>query len=76
MCDYVRYNNFDDLDDLKKILGFDNIRLEGDLDLYYHPNPYHKVLIPRGYYVVDWGKGYGGKEIIHPDIFSKRFSVY
>lgn len=75
---YAQWNSADDIDDVAELLGRDRLKLiseEGSgLELYYRQSVFGNVHIPRGYYIVAYGGIAGGKDIIHPDIFKKRFT--
>lgn len=75
---FVQWNTLDDLDDIKLLLGYDRVTIrpneETGLELYYTRGFLDEVHIPRGYIVIAYSGIAGGKDIVHPDIFNKRFS--
>lgn len=77
-CAYVQWTGADSLEDVESFLGAsrtitdENIS-DGNIELYYRTGARTNVHIPQGYYIVDYGRGNGGKEVVHPDMFHKKF---
>lgn len=72
LCTYVQWTGHNH-EEVEAFLGASKVEYDSKLELYYAPSLLAKNHIPKGYYIVDYGRHMGGKKMIHPNMFPKMF---